>query len=238
MKRILSVVWKVVVWTFVAFAATMCIFTIISTTFNKTNRSFLGYQGFIILSDSMSASNINAGDLVITRSVDPSSLQPGDIITFTSRDPDIYGEIVTHMIRDRALDENGKLGFTTYGTTTGVDDKWVVADYYILGKHQATLHGVGNLFYFLKTPAGYISLILIPFLILILNQGINTVSLFRQYRKEKLEEVEQERDDLRREREENEQMRAELAELKRQMAQSQPPTGPTASDSPTGGVNS
>lgn len=233
MKRILSVVWKVIVWTFVAFAAAMCIFTIISTTFNKTNRSVLGYQGFIILSDSMSASNINAGDLVLTRSVDPSTLQPGDIITFTSRDPDIFGETVTHMIRDRGVDAQGKPGFITYGTTTGVDDKWVVTDYYILGKHQMTLPKVGNLFYFLKTPAGYISLILIPFLILILNQGINTVSLFRQYRKEKLEEVEQEREDLRREREETLQMREELEALKRQMALAQSTPAPADSDPPT-----
>ena len=97
MKQTLSKTLRVV--TTVLMVASICImlFTVVSVlTFNRTDRQLFGYRAFIVLSDSMSATDFSAGDLVLTRDVDPSTLQPGDIIAFTSTNTESYGQEVTH----------------------------------------------------------------------------------------------------------------------------------------------
>ena len=70
---------------------------------------------------------------------------------------------------------------------------------------------------FLKTPQGYIVCIFIPFLLLILYQGINCIKLFRRYKKEQMEEMETERAQIEKEREESAKMMEELMALKAQL---------------------
>ena len=74
----------------------------------------------------------------------------------------------------------------------------------------------GPLFRFLKEPIGYVVCILIPFLLLILSQGINFVRLFRQYKKEQMAEMEAERSRI-----EEERLAAqkELAEAQKMMSE-------------------
>ena len=74
----------------------------------------------------------------------------------------------------------GEKGFVTYGTTTDTDDAVVVTYPYILGKYVKAIPKVGTFFNFLKTTQGYITCILIPFLILIGWQALGCVQLFRQ----------------------------------------------------------
>ena len=81
-------------------AVAMMIFTIISvTTFDRNERSLFGYQMFIVRTDSMKATDFDAGDLIFTKRVDPATLQEGDIIAFRSTNPENFGEVVTHKIR-------------------------------------------------------------------------------------------------------------------------------------------
>ncbi len=194
MKKALDIVKKILVWAIILFAIFMVIFTIVSvTTFDRVNRSLFGYRAFIVSSDSMSATDFKAGDLILVKEVDPATLQAGDIITFQSTNPESYGEIITHKIREITTDSSGNPGFITYGTTTGVNDEGIVSYSFVLGKYQAKIPGVGNFFYFLKTPAGYILCIFFPLLVLILIQVFNSVKLFRRYKREQLAELEAER---------------------------------------------
>ena len=81
-------------------SVSILLFTLVSTLFlNRTDKEWFGYKAFIVLSDSMSATDFSAGDLVFVRHVDPGTLQPGDIIAFTSRNDSNYGDTVTHKIR-------------------------------------------------------------------------------------------------------------------------------------------
>ena len=180
MKQTLSKILRVV--TTVLMVASICImlFTVVSVlTFNRTDRQLFGYRAFIVLSDSMSATDFSAGDLVLTRDVDPSTLQPGDIIAFTSTNTESYGQVVTHKIRSLTTTGSGEPGFITYGTTTDTNDENIVTYSFVLGKYQTRLSGVGKFFQFLKTTPGYIVCIFLPFLVLILIQGINSIRLFR-----------------------------------------------------------
>jgi len=162
-KNVLKTIKTVLIWMVVVLAVFMMIFTVISvTTFNRNDRDLFGYKAYIVKTDSMSASGIQAGDLILSKEVDPNTLKPGDIITFLSQDTESFGEIVTHMIRAKTTDANGNAGFITYGTTTDVDDETVVTYLYILGKYEGHVPKLGTFFNFLKTPQGYIICISSP----------------------------------------------------------------------------
>ena len=163
----------------------------------------------------------------MVKSVDPTTLKEGDIIAYSSQNPDNFGETVTHKIRSKTVDANGDAGFITYGTTTNTDDETVVTYPYINGKYVFHLPKVGTFFNFLKTTPGYIICILIPFLLLIGMQGLNTVKLFRRYRKEQMQAMEEERAKLEAERKQSEEMMAELMKLKAQMAAGNTEAAPT-----------
>ena len=210
--------WKVfctiLVWLVVVLAVFMMVFTIVSvTTFNSSQRTLFGYRALIVMSDSMSATDFSAGDLVLTRYVDPDTLQPGDIIAYSSLDPDSYGETITHKIRSRTTNASGEPGFVTYGTTTDTDDAIVVTYPYVLGKYTGRIPKAGSFFLFLKTTPGYIVCILLPFLLLILMEGVHCIRLFKQYKSEQQTELNEERERLRKDREETQRMKSELAEL-------------------------
>lgn len=215
-KKIWNIAKSVFVWLLVALAAFMMVFTLISVnTFDHNDRNFLGFKFFIVQTDSMAATHFDAGDIVIAKNVDVTTLKEGDIITFVSEDPDSYGETITHMIRRVVRNEDGSISFVTYGTTTNTDDRTMAS--VIVGKYIGRLPKLGAFFLFLKTTPGYIIFILIPFLLLILSQGINCIRLFRRYKKEQLEAMEAERAQIEAERAESQRMMAELMALKAQL---------------------
>ncbi len=229
MKKVWNIISTVLVWIVVALAVFMMIFTIISVnTFDRNDRDIFGYRCYIVLSDSMSATDFDAGDLVLVKEVDPTTLEAGDIIAYQSQDSENYGATVTHKIRAKTTDRNGNPGFITYGTTTGVDDETVVTYPFILGKYQVALPKVGTFFQFLKTPQGYIVCILIPFLLLILYQGLNCVKIFKLYKAEQMAELQAEKDALEAQRKQSEDMMAQLVALQQQMAQQNQSAAPPA----------
>ena len=220
MKKTLQVVKKVFTSILAVVAVAMAIFTIFSVfNFNKTDRNVLGYRFYICLSDSMKATDFEAGDLVVSKEVDTSTLAEGDIISFISTDNSSYGEVVTHKIRS-ITNNNGVLTFKTYGTTTDTDDQVGVPSYNILGKYKFAIPKIGYFFNFLKTVPGYICCIFIPFMLLIILQLIDTIQIFREYKKEELEQINKEKEEIMQQKEKNEQMMKELEALKAQLASS------------------
>lgn len=217
MKKTLEVLKKVFTTIVAILAICMALFTVVSvSTFDRKDRSIFGYKAFIVLSDSMSATDFSAGDLVISKEIPASEVKEGDIITFISSDNDTYGQVFTHKVR-QVINNNGDISFITYGTTTGVDDPTPVSEYNLLGKYQFSLPKVGKFFNFVKTIPGYICCILVPFMILILMQAIDTIKLFKQYKQEQINEIEKEKDELRKQKEENDKIMKEILELKQKM---------------------
>jgi len=224
MKKAWRIISTVLVWLVVAVAVFMMVFTIVSVnTFDRNDREIFGYRCYIVLSDSMSATDFDAGDLVLVKKVDPTTLKVGDIISYTSQGQENYGQTVTHKIREIFVTDEGYLGFITYGTTTGVNDETVVTDPFILGKYEFRLPKVGTFFQFLKTTQGYIVCILIPFLLLILYQGLNCVKIFRQYKTEQMQELQAEKDALEAQRKQSEEMMEKLLQMQKQLNSEQSP---------------
>lgn len=225
MQKALRIIKNVLVWTVVVLAVFMMIFTIVSVnTFDRNDRDIFGYRCYIVLSDSMSATDFSAGDLVLIKKVDPTTLEVGDIIAYQSQNTENYGATVTHKIRAKTMDENGNPGFITYGTTTNVDDATVVTFPFILGKYQTSLPKVGTFFQFLKTPQGYIICILIPFLLLILYQGLNCVRVFKRYKADQMADLQAEKDALEAQKKQSEDMMAKLLAMQEQLAQQSTPS--------------
>ena len=218
MKKAFNIAKTIFVWLMVALSVFMMLFTIVSvTTFDRADRNLFGYKTFIVLSDSMSKTDFNAGDIVFVKGVDASTLKEGDIISYASQNSHNFGETVTHKIRRLTSDAEGNPGFVTYGTTTDTDDETVVTYPYVLGKYTGHLPKVGAFFQFLKTTPGYIVCILTPFLLLILLQGLNCIKLFRRYKQEQLDEMQAEREKIEAERLESQKMMQELLALKQQL---------------------
>jgi len=229
-KRALGIASKVLTWIIIAVTVFMMVFTIFSTlTFDRNDRNLFGIRFYIVLTDSMSPSennkddkvHFNAGDIVLIKNVDDAkALQPGEVIAFVSQNSDSFGETITHMIREvRTSEEGNVIGYVTYGTNTGTDDEALVEPEYVLGTYAGKLPKVGHFFSFLKTTPGYIVCILVPFLLLILWQGVNVVRLFKQYKREQMADMEAERAQLAKEREESARMMRELQALREQLAQ-------------------
>ena len=229
-KKLVNIGTKVTTWLLIAFTVFMMIFTVFTvTTVDRNERSIFGVKFYIVTSNSMSKSennkdmniHFNAGDIVLIKDLsdnEKAELKAGDVIAFLSTNSVSYGETVTHMIREVKYNDEGKIvGFVTYGTNTGTNDEKVVEPEYILGKYTGKLPGVGNFFVFVKSTPGYIVCILVPFLLLILYNGVNVIRLFRQYKKEQTAVMEAERAEIAEERKKNEDMLRELQALKEQL---------------------
>ena len=229
-KKLVNIGTKVITWLLIALTVFMMIFTVFTvTTVDKNERSIFGVKFYIVTSNSMSKSennkdmdiHFNAGDIVIIKNLsdkEKAELEAGDVIAFISTNSENYLETVTHMIREVKYDKDGKLlGYVTYGTNTGTNDEKVVEPEYILGKYTGKLPGVGNFFAFVKSTPGYIVCILVPFLLLILYNGVNVIRLFRQYKKEQTAVMEAERVEIAEERKKNEDMLRELQALREQL---------------------
>lgn len=255
LRKTLEIIKNVAVWVIFAISIGVMVFTLISSAFfnqqgNNNKMSLFGLKFYIVRSDSMKGnpdagegreSYFSAGDLIVCLEVDPKTLVPGDVITFMSmnsidsiEDEMTYGKVgatVTHRIREKVEDGKGGYAFRTYGTTTGVNDKTLVEPAEVYAKYLFMVPLAGHFFAFLKTVPGYIVCILIPFLIIILSQGVNFVRLFRRYRAEQLSEMREERERLEADKLENKRMMEELLALKAQLMQSgmqsQPDAPPT-----------
>ena len=215
MKKALDIAVRIITTVILIFSVCVMIFTVISVNTVGKDADFLGYKPYIVLSDSMS-DTFAVGDLSVSAQTDPETLEPGDIITFTSIDPSNYGAVVTHKIRE-ITEYEGEPAFVTYGTTTGVDDSYPVPFDNVIGEYKFRLPKMGYFFEFLTTPAGYVTVILIPFLVLIALQGAKFFRLVRQYRAEQQAELDTQRAQAAAELEEARRMKEELERLKAQL---------------------
>ena len=171
----------------------MVVFTAISIkSRDKYGSTIAGYRFFIVLSDSMSETDknkdleihFNAGDIVITKELNDEEkrgLKEGDVISFISSNSDSYDKVVTHMIREVKYDSNGNvMGYVTFGTATNTNDEALVRTDNVLGKYSTSIPKLGELFNFVRTPAGYLGFIFMPFVVLICWYGMKIMRILKE----------------------------------------------------------
>ncbi len=213
MKKVFSTLGTVITVLITVLAVCIMVFTVISVrTVGQGGAGLFGYRAYIVLSDSMQ-STFQVGDIIVSRESSADDVQVGDIITFRSIDPANYGEVVTHMVREITT-YNGGTAFVTYGTTTGDRDAYPAPAENIIGEYSFRLPKLGYFFQFLKTPMGYFTVVLIPFLLLIGLQIYRFIRLWRRYRWEQMAELRAQRMELEAERRRTQAMQEELERLR------------------------
>jgi signal peptidase len=110
---------------------------------------------------------IPVGSVVVIKPVDPESLREGDIICFELSGPTTT---ITHRIINITEE-----GFITKGDANEDPDQWIVRRENIVGKALFTIPFMGYLVHFVRTPMGFILLIVIPASLIIIMEIRNIV---------------------------------------------------------------
>lgn len=228
-KKVFSIISKIITVLVLVFTVFVVLFTVLATTSvgdgEPGRKALFGYKAYIVRSDSMHE-QFAAGDIIFIKQTEGDAvydLAPGTIITFYSIDPDhsidpdLYGETVTHMIREKTV-YDGQVAYVTYGTTTGADDPYPALASQIIGTYSFRLPKMGYFFQFIRTPAGYVVVILIPFLFLIGLNLTHCIKLIVAYRREKQQQATEMQAAAEADRAEAQRLREEMEKLKAQLA--------------------
>jgi signal peptidase len=111
---------------------------------------------------------IPVGSIVVIKPADPDTLKVGDIICFKIESES--STTVTHRIFN-ITDK----GFITKGDANEDPDQWIVKKENVIGKVIAVIPLLGYLGYFVRTPVGFILLIIIPATIIIIMEIRNII---------------------------------------------------------------
>ncbi|MBR1802461.1 MAG: signal peptidase I [Clostridia bacterium] len=160
--------------------------------------SFFGWKPFIVLSGSMET-EIYAGDLAVVKEQDTSTLKKGDIIAFKSNDI-----VITHRIYD-IIQEEGQTKYITKGDNNNTEDNGYVLPEQIEGIFKFRVSRLGNLAMFVQTPAGMVSCLSVPFILLILIQIVDS-RREKKYMQEKGDKQKSMEEEIARLRKENEEL--------------------------------
>lgn len=224
MKKLFKIISNLITYLIMIVALFAVVFAVFTAkTLNNTKQSLFGWKFFVVLSDSMSATDFSAGDMIVVKEVDVNTLKKDDIITFYSQDTKSFGEIVTHKIREVKVNDNGTLiGFVTYGTTTDSNDEALADPSLVIGKYQTNIPRFGYFIQFMKTPVAYVLFVALPFALIIGHEVYRCFKIINSNKREKLKQETEERQKLLdEERLRNEQMQKELEELRKQLAATQ-----------------
>ncbi|OGG16705.1 signal peptidase I [Candidatus Gottesmanbacteria bacterium RIFCSPHIGHO2_02_FULL_39_14] len=115
---------------------------------------FGGLRSFVVVSGSMQP-EIYKGSIVF--SFKQPAYQPGNIISFTN----IGGQVVTHRIIDKIGEPQG-ISYQVKGDANNTPDGDPVEEKSIIGRVFLVIPLLGSVVQLLKTPAGFIGLIIGP----------------------------------------------------------------------------
>ncbi|MCG2686258.1 signal peptidase I, partial [Candidatus Parcubacteria bacterium] len=118
------------------------------------------FQSLVVMSGSMEP-EIHTGSVVIVRSAE--TLAVGDVITFAR--PDDPKNFITHRIESIEDDI-----IKTKGDANNAPDNWEVRQEDVQGKVAASVPHLGYAVHFAKTQRGFVLLILLPALLIILDE--------------------------------------------------------------------
>jgi len=121
---------------------------------------FTGLTLLVVLSQSMEPA-ISIGDMVVVTPVDPKDVAVGDIITFRPPDPREADNAVTHRVID--IRRSGLWpSFRTMGDASNApDQEWLPASH-LIGRVRFHVPFLGYAVSFLRTPLGFVLLLVVP----------------------------------------------------------------------------
>lgn len=151
LKKVLHIKLTIIVLLLLPFV----VFTLLTSKSNIIK----DIKSFTVLTGSMTPT-IPQGSIVYTQK--NTSYQKGDIITFENK----AKQTVTHRIVEK-VNKNKEVFYKTKGDANNTADQELVSEKEIVGKNIFSIPHVGKITIFLKTPQGFISLIVFPILVFI-----------------------------------------------------------------------
>lgn len=125
---------------------------------------FGGYRTYVVQSGSMEPS-IMTGDVILVENRDIYTIN--DVITFKEQE----NRLVTHRIIAIEDTSSGNI-YSTKGDANRTGDENAISKSQIVGKVRLVIPRLGYFISFIKSPKGYIFLIIIPAIIFILDELI------------------------------------------------------------------
>lgn len=227
-KKILNIVVDVVVAVVLVFALFLAVCTISSRAKGYSQYTEVFGKAYLaVQSDSMKgdkSDNFSKGDLIAIKTVksdDARDFKVGDVITFqTSEIVENRMVLNTHRIIEVIGKEGEASAYITHGdaNSEGENERVMVTE--VVGVYQGKAGGIGHMFLFMGSSAGFFTCIVLPTLLIVVYFAVNLILVIRKEKKAQTVEAEQAQ------LEEREKIRQELlAEM-----QSQKPQASDAAD--------
>lgn len=133
------------------------------------------WQLFAINNDDM-GKNLPNQSLVLTSKIRPNKIAENLVVSF--QNPQEKSRLIVRRI-ERILNDNGERLIITKADNRGAVDTWLLTDQQIVGVYRAHLPLMGSWLNFLATTVGTLSLIIIPGLLIVINELIHIVKLWK-----------------------------------------------------------
>ena len=126
----------------------------------------IGQRPYTVLSGSMEPA-IGTGDIVVVERISPSEARVGDVVTFS--DPGSSRRLITHRVRSSRR-RGRRLDFVTKGDANNTVERWRVPAGGVISRVRYRVPEVGRLAVLTRSPAGLIVFVLVPLLLLAINE--------------------------------------------------------------------
>ena len=200
-------------WLIFVFAVFMTALSLIASPLSNTEGDgVLGYHMFVVSNETSSDSFFSNGDVIFAKNIRANTIAEGDVIAYqTPIGGDGYevGDIITQKISLIEL-VNGVKYFSTYDEDSLTENPVPISETLVLGEFEGKVARLGGFLDFLKTTTGYVTCILLPFLLIILYHAVTLVVILVRIRKKKIFDEDSEREQAEAERAEAQKMMAEL----------------------------
>ncbi len=123
-------------------------------------------HSYVVLSGSMTPA-IHPGDSVLVGPVSPNQIRVGDVITYQEQADD---PPITHRVISVQHTSNGGVTFKTKGDANQHADPWTVDSSQVIGEVRYTIPYIGYIVEFANTPTGLLTLVAVPFGLLVLTE--------------------------------------------------------------------
>ena len=158
-EKVMDVVGGVLSFVFVITLIINCAL-IISSMMNKDRiPSISGVCPLIVLTDSMNP-EFYSGDLIICKQTDIKDIHVGDVIAYFNPN-DNRKSIITHRVKEIAVEEKGVVLKTKGDANNVADDKKVYEDL-IIGVYKARIPYLGHIALFMQSQIGLIICVFMP----------------------------------------------------------------------------
>ncbi len=126
----------------------------------------MGHKVLNVVSGSMEPT-IHTGDVIVVKPLaDPvQEIRDGDIITYRAQEK--ADMLITHRVTGTILVNGKPVGYTTQGDANEAPDLQVVGPQQVVGRYEWRIPYFGYVTAFLRKPAGVITFVILPGLILV-----------------------------------------------------------------------